>query len=250
MSNSLISAILIDDEEHCLKTLSWNLNEFCPEIKILGTANNGKEGLNLINQLNPDLVFLDIEMPVMNGLEMLAKFDKINFKVIFTTAYNEYAIKAIKLNAIDYLLKPIDKDDLRTAISKLSAINSELTSRKIQNLKYNMSVSTDLQRITVGTFEGVQFFDLKEITFLEADSNYTMLHFFDGTKILSSRTLKEYEEILPQESFFRCHHSFIVNFRYIKKYIKGEGGEIELSNGLKIAVSRRKKQEFIDWISM
>ena len=250
MNKHIDTAVLIDDEEHCIKTLKWNLTEFCPEIEIIGEANTARDGYSIINQLNPDLIFLDVEMPDMSGFDMLAKFDKINFKVIFTTAYNEYAIKAIKLNAIDYLLKPIDKDELKAAIVKLHTANSDVLHSKIQNLKFNLHVSPEQQRITVSTIDGVQFFDLKAITCLEADSNYTYLHFNDGSKILSSRTLKEYEEVLPPDSFFRCHNSFIVNFRFIKKYTKGEGGEIELVTGQKIAVSRRKKQEFIDWITM
>ena len=250
MSQGKLNAIIIDDEEHCITTLKWNLEQYCSDVQVLAVARNGEEGFNLIKKYNPDLVLLDIEMPIMSGLEMLSKFETINFKVIFTTAHNEYAVKAIKLNASDYLLKPIDKDDLKMAIAKLSVSNNELNTKKIQNLRYNLSVSTHQQRITVGSMDEIQFFDLADITYFEANGNYTIFHFKNNEKCLSSRTLKDYEEILPPESFLRCHHSYIVNIKYIKKYYKGDGGEIELINGQKLEVSRRKKQDFIEWISM
>lgn len=250
MNQSKLSAILIDDEEHCITTLKWNLEQYCKDINIVAIARNGEEGYEMINKFEPDIVFLDIEMPIMSGLDMLSKFETIQFKVIFTTAHNEYALKAIKLNASDYLLKPIDKDDLKMALAKLNASNIGIYSRKMQNLKYNLGVNSSLQRITVGSMDEIQFFDLVDITYFEANGNYTMLYFSNNEKCLSSRTLKDYEEILPNESFFRCHHSYIVNIKYIKKYFKGDGGEIELLNGQKLEVSRRKKQDFIDWISM
>lgn len=248
MKKNLLTAVLIDDEAHCLNTLRWNLSTFFPEINIVGEAMDGNDGFKIINEINPDVIFLDVEMPGMNGFEMLNKFDKINFKVIFITAHNEYAIRAIKLNAIDYLMKPIDKDELKTAILRLISDGDEITFRKIQNLKYNMNSRPEMQRIIIGTIDGYQFFDLKEITFFEADSNYSYIHFNDGTKVLSTKTLKEFEDVLPPNIFFRCHHSNIVNFQYIKKYIKGDGGEIELIDGKRIIISRRRKQEFIDWI--
>lgn len=250
MKKQVISAVLIDDEEHCLNTLRWILSTYFPEINLLAEAKNGGEGFKIINELNPDLVFLDVEMPGMNGFEMLDKFDSINFKLIFTTAYNEYAIRAIRLNAIDYLMKPIDKDELHCAISRLVTVDNDLSFRKVQNLKYNLSIRPEMQRIIVGTIDAYQFIDLKEITFFEADSNYCYINLNDGSKVLSSRTMKEYEEMLPDKYFFRCHHSYIVNFQYIKRFIKGDGGEIELINGKKIGISRRRKQEFIDWICM
>jgi two-component system LytT family response regulator len=244
-----MNVLIIDDEQHCITTLTWALQQYCENIVILDVAKNGQEGFEKITKLKPDLIFLDIEMPVMSGIDMLEKFDKIDFKIIFTTAYDQYAIKAIKLNASDYLLKPIDKDELVAAIDKVKdTSDTTISQEKIQNLKHNLQVLTHLQKIAIPSSEGIMFFDLDTIVHLEASSNYTVIYFNNNTKIVSSRTLKEYEELLPTEIFFRCHHSHIINLKYIKKYIKGEGGFVDLGHGQMVEVSRRKKQEFLEFI--
>ncbi|MBK9736938.1 MAG: response regulator transcription factor [Saprospiraceae bacterium] len=207
------------------------------------------EGYEKIMELHPELVFLDIEMPVMNGIDMLEKMEKTDFHVIFTTAYDQYAIKAIKLNASDYLLKPIDKDELILAIDKIkSSEGGHLNKEKIQFLKHNLHVLSSLQKIAIPSSEGIMFFDLSTIVHLEANSNYTVIYFNNNSKIISSRTLKEFEDLLPSDIFFRCHHSHLINLKYISKYIKGEGGFVDLGQGKLVEISRRKKQEFLDII--
>ncbi|MBK9255973.1 MAG: response regulator transcription factor [Saprospiraceae bacterium] len=244
-----MNVLIIDDEQHCITTLTWALQQYCENIVILDVAKNGKEGFEKIKKLKPDLVFLDIEMPVLSGIDMLEKFDKIDFKIIFTTAYDQYAIKAIKLNASDYLLKPIDKDELIAAIDKVKNTGDTAMSHdKIQHLKHNLQVLTHLQKIAIPSSEGIMFFDLDTIVHLEASSNYTVIYFNTKSKIISSRTLKEYEDLLPNEMFFRCHHSHIINLKYIKKYIRGEGGFVDLGNGQVVEVSRRKKPEFLEFL--
>lgn len=242
-----MKVLIIDDEQHCITTLSWSLQEYCENIEILGSAKNGMEGFVKINQLKPDLIFLDIEMPVLSGIDMLEKFERIDFKIVFTTAYDKYAIKAIKLNACDYLLKPIDKDELINAVEKIQNSPGQLISNeRIQNIKHNLHVLPNLQKIAIPSSEGILFFDLNTIVHLEASSNYTVIYFNNDTKLVSSRTLKEYEELLPEEIFFRCHHSHLINLKYIKKYIKGEGGYVDLGHGQMVEVSRRKKLEFLE----
>lgn len=246
-----MKAILIDDEVHCITTLSWAIKEYCPELEIVATGCNGVEGIKLIRDHKPDVVFLDIEMPILNGLDMLNAIENIDFKVIFTTAYNQYAVRAIKLSATDYLLKPIDKDELMIAVKKLSAEFSEHDEKnKINTLKHNLGVVPGLHKVVVPTDDGILFFDLVNIVHLEADSNYTMIYFDDLTKIISSRVLKDFEDLLPKEQFFRCHRSHIINLNFIQKYIKGEGGSIVLKNGKMIELSRRKKADFLEIIGM
>ena len=241
-----MKALIIDDEQHCITTLTWALKEYCDGIEIIGFAKNGQEGFEKINSLKPDLIFLDIEMPVMSGIDMLERFDTIDFKVVFTTAYDQYAIKAIKLNACDYLLKPIDKDELISAIEKIQLSADLLINKEsVQNIKHNLHVLPSLQKIAIPSSEGILFFDLNTIVHLEASSNYTLIYFDNDTKLVSSRTLKEYEELLPEAIFFRCHHSHLINLKFIKKYIKGEGGYVDLGHGQMVEVSRRKKLEFL-----
>ncbi|MFM2392491.1 MAG: hypothetical protein RLZZ546_468 [Bacteroidota bacterium] len=246
-----MKAIIIDDEQHCITTLSWNLSEYCPDIKIVAQAKNGEEGISIIRQHQPDLVFLDIEMPLLSGIDMLQQLSHISFKVIFTTAYNHYAIKAIKLSAIDYLLKPIDKDELIASIEKAkNTQHLDNHSDKIHTFKHNLNSISLLQKITIPSSEGILFFDISTIVNLEAQGNYTTIYFDNGTKVVSTRTLKEYEDALPEDLFFRCHNSHVINLKHIKKYIRGDGGFVELSNGREIEVSRRKKAEFMEKVGL
>ncbi len=246
-----MTAIIIDDEDHCITTLTWAIKEYCPDVEVIATGSNGVEGIKIIREFQPDVVFLDIEMPILNGIDMMSAIDNINFKVIFTTAYNQYAVRAIKLSAVDYLLKPIDKDELILAIEKLRKEISHREDRsKVHNLKHNLGVVSALQKIVVPTDEGVLFFDLVNIVHLEASSNYTFLYFSNMNKIISSRVLKDFEDLLPHDQFFRCHRSHIINLNFIQKYIKGEGGFIELKNGEIVELSRRKKAEFLEIIGL
>ena len=239
-------AIIIDDEDHCITTLKWDLKKYCPEVEIVGTASDGEKGLVLITGITPDLVFLDVEMPRLNGIDMLERLDVIDFKVIFTTAYDKYAIKAFKLSAVDYLLKPIDKDELIQAIDRVEILKVKNSGEQIETVKHNLNPRSELKKIVIPTSEGLLFFDVNEIINIEAQSNYSYIYFKDNTKLLSSKNLKEFEESLPDDTFFRCHRSHLINMNYIKKYVKGEGGIIVLSNEREVEVSRRKKNEFLD----
>lgn len=242
----MITAIIIDDEAKGRLALREKLSAYCPTVQVLAEASNGQEALLLIQHHKPQLIFLDIEMPRMNGFEMLNALTEKDFHVIFTTAYDQYAIKAIKYAAFDYLLKPIDIEELKTAVEKIEQKQNHQTQKQAELLLHNMQhPKTQLNKLAIPTVEGLLFFNINEIIHLEAHSNYTYIYFSGSPKILASKTLKDFEELLPPETFFRTHHSHLINLNYIKKYIKGDGGQIELQNGTYVDVSRRKKEEFL-----
>ncbi len=242
----MITAIIVDDEPKGRLALHQKLNTYCNNVLVVAEAANGKEALGLIKQHHPQLVFLDIEMPVMNAFEMLNELAEKNFHVIFTTAYDQYAIKAIKYAAFDYLLKPVDIEELKMAIAKIENVENKNLTKQLELLLQNMQQpKKGFNKLAIPSLDGLHFFDISSIIRLEAQSNYTVIYFLDHTKITASKTLKDFEELLPQELFFRLHHSHIINLQYIKKYIKGDGGQVEMENGDMIDVSRRKKEEFL-----
>ena len=242
----MINAIIIDDEKKCVSLLSKTIEKTLPEITICGVANNAEDGIRLIKQFEPELVFLDIEMPQMTGFDMLASLDEINFDVIFTTAYNQYAIKAIRFSALDYLLKPVDEEELKQAIArfkqKLKVNKNEQINQLFDNLK---QLNKSYSKISVSTSEGVIFIAISDILYCEATGSYTQFYLKNNEKLLTSKTLKDYEEMLDGHQFFRIHHSYLINLNEIKRYIRGEGGTVIMSNGNEVLVSRRKKEEFI-----
>jgi two-component system, LytTR family, response regulator len=242
----MITAIIIDDEAKGRLALREKLLAYCPPIKVLAEAATGPEALILIHEHQPQLIFLDIEMPRMNGFEMLNELPEKNFHIIFTTAYDQYAIKAIKYAAFDYLLKPIDIEELQKAISNVEARENNQTKKQVELLQQNMQhPKKQLSKLAIPTLEGLLFYDINHIIYLEANSNYTNIHLINKTKITASKTLKEFEELLPEDIFFRTHHSYLINLNFIKRYIKGDGGQIELQNGAYVDVARRKKDEFL-----
>jgi two-component system, LytTR family, response regulator len=240
------TAIIIDDEAKGRMALREKISSYCPEIQLLAEAANGKEGIDAIEKYHPRIVFLDIEMPGMSGFDMLNRLSAKNFHIIFTTAYNQYAIKAIKYAAFDYLLKPIDIEELKEAIGKIILMESDQTPQQLDLLRENLShPKRKLNKLAIPTLDGLLFYNIEDIHFLEANSNYTNIIFNNGSKSLASKTLKDFEELLPADIFFRPHHSYIINLNFIKRYIKGDGGQIEMQNGTYIEVSRRKKEEFL-----
>ncbi len=242
----MLKAIIIDDESNGRIALKQKICDYCPDVIVVAEAENGQQGLAAIHQFSPQIVFLDIEMPGMNGFEMLINVPEKNFHLVFTTAYDHYAIKAIKYAAFDYLLKPIDIDELKMTIERAMQLpHAVLNNKKLETLEQNLLTKPFLNKIAIPTVEGLLFFDISHIVHLEAQSNYTVIFFDDNTKLIASRTLKEFEEILPGDTFFRPHNSHIINLNFIKRYLRGDGGQIELKNGTHILVSRRKKEEFL-----
>ncbi|GEP50632.1 DNA-binding response regulator [Flavobacterium noncentrifugens] len=240
----MIKVIIIDDEKHAIVTLQHELEKFA-DVQVLATTQKSQDAKALIEQHKPDLIFIDIEMPFMNGFEVLEQFENIDFKVVFTTAYNQYAIKAIRMNALDYLLKPIDSDELRAALDMF--VNNEMasSSEQIQQLsRFNSGKITDT--LALSTQEGLHFVKTDDIMYLEASGCYTYIFMNNNTKHLVSKNLAIFEEVLKDNPiYFRPHKSHIINLKCIKQYIRGEGGELIMQNNSSITLSRNKKQEFL-----
>jgi len=227
--------------------LSEKLAKHCPQVDIIARCDNGHEGTKVIENLKPDVVFLDIEMPIMNGFVMLQELTYKNFELIFVTAYDHYAIKAIRYSALDYLVKPVEIEELKSAVSKAEANRSNRSSH-LQLELLLAQLHKKPTRITIPTGEGLQFINIADIICLEASNNYTNIYLCTNQKFLVSRTLKEFEEMLPAETFLRIHHSNIINKDYVEKYIRGDGGQVVMQNGNVLDVSKRKKSEFLQSI--
>ncbi|MBX2874503.1 MAG: LytTR family DNA-binding domain-containing protein [Saprospiraceae bacterium] len=241
----MIKAILIDDEPKCLTSLVKDLSEYCPQVTVLQQCGSAKEGLKAIRQQQPDLVFLDINMPWMTGLELLEVVGEIDFDVIFTTAHDQYAVQAFRLSAIDYLLKPIDYQELIEAVRKVENKSKGMSQEQVAHLKTNMDPNSELQRIGIPTKSGIDFVLVQDVLYCEADSNYTFVHLEGNRRLYSARTLKEFEQLLQQDSFCRIHQSYLINLNHLKKYFRGDGGYVEMLNGASLNVSRSKKEELL-----
>ena len=231
--------------------LEWELNNTCPGVQILEMCETGKDGMKAIKNLQPDLVFLDVEMPYMSGFEMLELLPEINFEVIFTTAYDKYAVNAFKINAVDYLLKPIDGEELKVAVDKVIEKKMLLEKSDSGNLEALMNQiketpKTGVKNIALPTYEGYVFVKISQILYCQSDNNYTRVILREGKPLLISRTLKEVGEMLTDSYFYRVHNSFIVNLNEINNYIKSDGGYLIMSNSDRVKVSRTKKEELLN----
>jgi two-component system LytT family response regulator len=240
-----MKAIIIDDESQARKLLKNLLKEYCPQVEVIADCEDLPNGVKAIRKLKPELVFLDIEMPGHSGLELVDFFDDddIHFGIIFTTAYNQYAVKAFKLSAVDYLLKPIDGEELIDAIARYE--KSMFKKESIQLLKENLS-GTSLQKIAVPVGQSVRFIQLTDIIFFKAENSYTEIFMHDESKLTVSRTLKNFEDtLLDNPLFFRCHKSYIVNQDYIIDYVKSDGGYLVLKPKCEIPISHDKVEQFL-----
>jgi two-component system LytT family response regulator len=248
----MIRCVLIDDESNSLEMMEWLLKTYCPQVQIEAMCNAASKGIEAINKFKPDLVFLDIEMPHMNGFDMLEQFDKLFFDVVFCTAYDQFAIKAFKYSALNYLLKPVDPDDLKETIRRIEEKKSSPSREQIdllfQNIRQTVSKPV-VQRIALTTGDGMIFVPTQDILYCQAESNYTSVALVGGKKILVSKVLKEIDETLSGPDFFRIHNSYLINLNHIKKYVRGEGGYIIMEDGANISISRSRRQEFMDQFS-
>jgi len=239
----MITATIVDDEPFSCESLATLLERYCPAVKVLDICYSGYTALKSIQDHAPQILFLDIEMPQMNGFELLEKLPEINFQLIFTTSYDQYAIKAIRFSALDYLLKPIDREELQKAVQKVVQLMHHPTSQQIEILLQKLNHPTiPINKIAIPTMEGLQMIFVESVISCASDSNYTILLLKNKQKIIASRTLKEIEEMLEDYSFARVHHSYLVNLNEVEKYIKGEGGYLLMSDGTTIDVSRSKKE--------
>lgn len=243
----MIRAIIIDDEADAREGLKLTLEKFCPEVEILQLCATPDEGIDSIKKLKPELVFLDVQMPHKSGFNLLEELGEFNFEVIFVTAHDRYAIKAIKFSALDYLLKPLDIDELQKAVLKAMDRLREKSSKSsyeslFNNIKFN---NNSIEKLAIPSFDGIIFEPVSDIIFCEADRNYTNLMMTDRRKIVVSKNLKDFENMLGDSGFFRIHHTFLINMKHVKKYVRGEGGYVILEGGHHIDVSRRKKEAFL-----
>jgi two-component system LytT family response regulator len=244
----MLKAVIIDDEAKARRILRSFVTEYCPGVTILGEANDVVEGVKLIQREKPDLVFLDIEMPGFNGFQLLEFFNDVNFEVIFVTAYSEFALKAFQVSAVDYLLKPLQIDQLIKAVDKATAIKgNSLIKERLATLKINLE-KHQIKKIVVPVSEGSLFIEIKDITHLKAEGSYVSIFLQDGNKILLSKNIKDYEDLLTQsEGFYRTHRSYLVNTQYIKK-IQPDATEATLISGAIIGIARERKAGFLAFL--
>lgn len=240
-----MKAIIIDDEKKGREILHALINSYCIDVEVLATAKSADEGYELILKHNPDVVFLDIEMPNGNGFYLLEKFDKIRFRIIFTTAYDNYAIKAIKYHALDYLLKPIDIDELQLSVENVKQVigTAETGNRYAEFLAARKLEFTG--RIALPVKEGIIYLPVSDIVRLESDGSYSTFYTSDTKKYVVSKNLKEFEDVLPVKEFFRTHKSHLINMKKVKKYIRTDGYFVEMEDGSIVEIARRKKDEFL-----
>ena len=242
----MIKTVLIDDESFSRSTLKNLLEGLFPQLEIVGEASDIQEGIDVLEKLQPDLVFLDVHLKSGTGFDLLKKLNQTPFEIIFVTAHDEYAINAFQFSAFGYLLKPLEIKELRKVMDRFILKRSESAQQnkrvKILIENYNEGL---VRKIVVQNVNGFQVLELKNILYLEGAVNYTKFYLQDGSSILISKTLKEYENLLQNQGFIRVHQSFIINLHHVKQYIKGEGGQVIMSNQKEIPISRRKKSNFI-----
>jgi len=241
----MIRAVIIDDEPESRKAVSNILTNYCKDVTVLGEAVDVASGIKLINDEQPDVVFLDIQMPDGDGFDILKSFKTINFHVIFVTAYNQYAIKAIKFSAIDYLLKPLDPQQLIESVEKLRRLSPE-NNQSPQRVEVLLDNKNKVSKIALPTLNGFRFVKVKDIIRCEADNNYTSFFLQTTERILVTRTLKDFELMLKEDSFIRVHQSHLININFVEQYIKGDGGTAIMSDGSEVEISRRKKDQFLN----
>ncbi|APZ45616.1 DNA-binding response regulator [Polaribacter reichenbachii] len=242
----MIKAVIIDDEPKAIQGLSWELCNFSNDLEVIATFTEPEKAIPYLKNSKIDCLFLDIEMPTMDGFQFLEKLDKKDFAVVITTAYNEYAITALKKEAIDYLLKPIDTDDLADTIQKIKKYNSKsFNADKFEDILLKFNNKLHHKKITINTDGKLVFLEPKDIFYVESDGNYSTLYLSDNKKIVVTKKLKEINELLPSDHFFRIHNSYIINLNKIKEFLKSDG-YIVLENNAKIPVSRQRKSEFLE----
>lgn len=243
-----MKAILVDDEKMSRQTLRKLLELYCPTVTVVAECENVAEAREKTSALKPELVFLDVAMPGKNGIDFLKELDEIPFEVIFVTAHDKYVLQAIRFAAVDYLQKPVAELQLIAAVSNATKrIHLKSANQQIETFLHNIKNQKGHQemQLCIPSMKGFQVVEISDIIYCEAENTYTMIHFKDGSKVLASRPLMDYELLLQDTSFFRTHKSFLVNLKHIREYQKGEGGMIVLSNGKNIEVSRRKKESFL-----
>lgn len=241
MDQLTLRAVLIDDEQHNLDNLSRMLEAYCPQITVVATALNAVSGRVALEQFNPDLVFLDIQMPGESGLDLLRSLKGYGFDVIFVTAFDQYGIQAVKLSALDYLLKPIHIDELRAAVSKAISRRGGNRAQMDNLMQLLRQQPRDDHRIGLTTLRETRFVPVRQVIRLESSNNYSHFYLEGGERLTTSKAIHEYEDMLAGYGFFRCHQSHLVNRRFVRSWVKEDGGYLLLEDGTHVPVSRHKK---------
>ena len=242
----MLRVVIIDDENHIRDTLVNMLEMNCPEVRVIGQASGVVSGIAAIKELQPELVFLDIQMKDGTGFDLLQKLPNIDFKVIFVTAYDHYALQAFRFSAVDYLLKPVNPEQLKEAVTRAGKLVREDFNKQMKVLEENLRPAANRnKKIILRTAESIHLLEVGSIICCDSDSSYTTVHTVEGDKVIVSRTLKEFEEMLTECGFYRVHKSYLINLVHIKRFDRQEGGYIILTNGLKIPVASRKRDEML-----
>lgn len=244
-----MKTIIIEDEIQAISALMADLNRYCPELKVIGTSGSVDEAIELIKEAKPELIFLDIQLTDGLGFEILEAFQKGDFHVIFTTAYSQYAINAIKFSALDYLLKPINAEELKEAVAKVKTSNKSASQIQIENFIKNQSLQNQNKRIALQTTQGIFIHEINTILKCTSEGNYTNIHFTDGKKLLISKPLKEFEDLLCNNGFERIHHSHIINLNHLISFIFKDGGYVIMSDKSSLPVSKRKKASLMEYLN-
>lgn len=249
----MIKAVIIDDEQHSIETLKWKLENYCTDVKVQAAFESPAEGVAYLKNNPPDLLFLDIEMPMLNGFDVLEELGRdIPFDIIFTTAYDNFGIQAVKFSALDYLLKPVQNKELKDAIDKhIKRTSQKIPAEQIDVLLNNVNAERKgkVGKIALASKESIEFVDAQDIICCEANSNYTNVYMGEGRKRVISKTLKEFEDMLSPHQFFRPHHSFLVNLNQVREFIRGDGGFLVMENKMKIPVSKNRKEELLNLLA-
>lgn len=241
-----MNAILIDDEIHSLNILRSDLARHCPEVKVLKQFEDSREALTWLKTNSVDLVFLDIMMPHISGIQLLEALQPLQFHVIFTTAYNQYATKAFRLSAVDFLVKPVDLEELREAVNKAKALmDFHLGRDQLSVLNHNLETRQNNHKIALPGHKGIDFFTLHDILYFESNGNYAWAHVLQGQKSFVSRMLKQIEAMLDPGSYFRIHHQYLINLEHLARYERGDGGQVVLTDGTTLPVARERRAEFL-----
>jgi two-component system, LytTR family, response regulator len=248
----MLHCIIVDDEPKSLKNLKILVEDFVDNVVVDALCQDVKSGIEAIKTYSPDIVFLDVQMQSETGFDLLSKIEEIDFEVIFVTAYSQFALQAIKFSAIDYLLKPIDLEELKAAVKKVRNKRPGKTADRLKVLNDHLSGTrgmNDAGKIALPTADGLVFVSICDIFYCEASSNYTIFYTGEKKQYIVSRTLKEFEDLLLDHNFFRIHHSYIVNLNVIKKYVKGDGGYVILNNSVSLDVAKRRRSDFLNRLS-
>lgn len=244
-----IKAILVDDERHSLKLLQQKIERHCPAVEVQATYADPRAALSELRKASPDVLFLDIEMPYYSGFDLLRALGDIDFEVIFTTAYDEFAIEAIRVSALDYLMKPIVVEELKQAVARIGSREEDQQPADFQQLlRIVQQQSANIAKVPIPTLEGIELLEPESILYCASKGNYCTIYFQEDSPLLTSKTLKEVEGLLPEEYFLRIHQSYLVNFRFVRKYLKTGGGYVMLKNGKELKVSKARREQVMEAI--